>query len=505
MKQIGESSGCNALHWSSSTNRLFELGFATQLHEILAKLPPTRQSLLFSATLPKTLVEFANAGLQNPKLVRLDADSKISPDLQMAFLNVKPTDKEAALLCLLRDVIRVPTSKDGSTDQQRVIERDLKRKRAGKSSKRKEGHETLPYQTLIFAATKHQVEFLTVLLQDAGYTVSQIYGTLDQTNRAMQLADFKEGRTSILCVTDLAARGIDIPLLENVVNYDFPVGSRSFVHRVGRTARAGRRGWAYSILTNHELPHLLDLELFLSRPLLTAPVSGPPNYASNLVIGTFPRSQIDSELEHIQHVLIDASPTLTALQGTAQRGQKMYERSCAKASPASYRRAKDLVKAGKGLAGSSAEENSVHPIFETGDKEEKNEKRAGLLATINSFKPHETVFEIGSRGAKGKNVASQVMQSRRKLLDGKIENRRQKEQALALAAEEEEEEKEEPETGFAEDQVEVAHGLSEASEDELERNFDMGPNKYKKSRMNGYKDESVYLNYSQAGAATEKG
>jgi len=89
-------------------DRLFEMGFEVQLHEILHRLPPTRQTLLFSATLPKSLVEFARAGLTNPKLIRLDAESKISTDLRMAFFSVKPADKEAALLSLLKEVIKVP-------------------------------------------------------------------------------------------------------------------------------------------------------------------------------------------------------------------------------------------------------------------------------------------------------------------------------------------------------------------------------------------------------------
>ncbi len=98
-------------------DRLFEMGFAEQLEEMLLRLPPTRQTLLFSATLPKQLVEFAKAGLQaNPKLVRLDADSKISSDLRMAFFSVKPSEKEAALLLLLRDVIGVPLGEQAEPD-----------------------------------------------------------------------------------------------------------------------------------------------------------------------------------------------------------------------------------------------------------------------------------------------------------------------------------------------------------------------------------------------------
>ena len=93
-------------------DRLFEMGFAAQLSEILHALPASRQTLLFSATLPKSLVEFARAGLQDPALIRLDAESKISPDLQSAFFTVKSSEKEGALLHVLQDIIHVPgTSK----------------------------------------------------------------------------------------------------------------------------------------------------------------------------------------------------------------------------------------------------------------------------------------------------------------------------------------------------------------------------------------------------------
>ena len=94
-------------------DRLFEMGFASQLAEILHALPTSRQTLLFSATLPKSLVEFARAGLQEPKLIRLDAESKISPDLKSAYFTIKSGDRDGALLYLLEQVIKVPT---GETD-----------------------------------------------------------------------------------------------------------------------------------------------------------------------------------------------------------------------------------------------------------------------------------------------------------------------------------------------------------------------------------------------------
>lgn len=435
-------------------DRLFELGFDTALTEILSKLAPSRQTLLFSATLPKSLVEFAKAGLQNPKLVRLDAESKISTDLQMAFVSVKPKEKEAGLLMLLRDVIGVPqqteeekAKADWLDDEEEEDDRRGKKRkrpsfadRKGKKPERPDANRELAaHQTIVFAATKHHVEYLSLLLTSAGYAVSAIYGSLDQAARRNQLLAFRAGRTSIMVVTDLAARGIDIPILSNVVNYDFPVGSRTFVHRVGRTARAGRKGWAYSFVTNAELAHLYDLQLFLGRPLLVAPLTGgaaaSPDYSNSLVLGTMPRERLDLESDHFRTVLLEPNSTLLALLGVAEKGQKMYERSQAKASQESYRRAKELTSSGgKGLAGSEREEEGVHPIFAdllgvelpsasvqvAGTSAPNGKSRADLLAQVNAFRPNETVFELGKKGLK--TAESQVMQKRRATL-GKFKAR----------------------------------------------------------------------------------
>ena len=208
-------------------DRLFELGFAEQLNELLARMPSTRQTALFSATLPQGLVEFAAAGLVSPVFVRLDSESKLSADLKCSFLTVQTSRKDAALLFLLRTLI-----KPGEL-------------------------------TLIFAATRHHVEYLQTLLRACDYHVGYVYGSMDQEAREQAVANFRTGRWSILIVTDVAARGIDIPLLANVINYDFPGKAKLFVHRVGRVARAGRTGTAYSLIAPDEIPFLVDLQMFL--------------------------------------------------------------------------------------------------------------------------------------------------------------------------------------------------------------------------------------------------
>ena len=404
-------------------DRLFELGFSTALEEILNRLPTARQTLLFSATLPKSLVDFAKAGLKNPKLVRLDAESKISADLRMAFFTVRQAEKDACLLTLLRDVIKVPlaaeTKQDGSL--------------AGETPKKGKGKAAplvmAPHQTLIFTATKHHVSYLLTLLTTAGYSISYIYGTLDQTARTLEMDRFRRGVSNILVVTDVAARGIDIPILENVVNYDFPMGSRVFVHRVGRTARAGRKGWAWNFVTQTDLPYLLDLQLFLGRPLKTRikSTAGESGYVDNLVLGTFSREMVDQEIEYIKN-LDERESSLPTLREVMGKGQGMYERSKGKASQASYKRAKKMIKEGKwGFGGVTGEEAVIHPVLrrylsgadegideaKEAEEEEVERKKAALIAAVNSFRPPETVFEIGSRG---KTSGALLMKDRRKAL-----------------------------------------------------------------------------------------
>jgi ATP-dependent RNA helicase DDX54/DBP10 len=414
-------------------DRLFELGFATALQEILHRLPPSRQTVLFSATLPKNLVEFAKAGLQDPKLVRLDSESKISSDLRMAFFSVKQEEKEAALLSLLRDVIRVPLG-EPVDDAHAEDPSDKKKSR----DKPRPDAPAEPHQTLIFTATKHHVEHISTLLTAAGYSVAHIYGSLDQAARTHHMNRFRRGRARVLVVTDVAARGIDIPVLENVVNYDFPIGARVFVHRVGRTARAGRRGWAWSFVSHSELPHLLDLQLFLGRPLVSHLKRESQNeaaYTTNLVLGTIPREYIDESMESIR-ALDEADASLPSLRVVMKRGHALYARTQGKASAASYSRAKAMVKDKTGawsLAGGESEDVGIHPVFELvgkpGSDAARQNKNSGngsndaaievarmtMLKVVNGFRPTETVFEIGTRGKKVAGAA--LMKDRRKALE----------------------------------------------------------------------------------------
>ncbi|KAL6302106.1 DEAD-domain-containing protein [Sparassis latifolia] len=475
-------------------DRLFEMGFETALTEILHRLPATRQTLLFSATLPKSLVDFAKAGLQNPKLVRLDAESKISNDLKMAFFSVRQAEKDACLLVLLRDVIEVPL--EASTKRTEEDE-PADEKNKGKVKAKYHEHTIAPHQTIVFTATKHHVEYLSNLLKSAGYAVSHIYGSLDQTARTQQMDQFRRGHTSVLVVTDVAARGIDIPVLENVVNYDFPQGARVFVHRIGRTARAGRQGWAWSFVTNTELPYLLDLELFLGRTIKSEVSTGSDAvYTESLILGPFERDRIDEEVEYIRR-LDEENHSLKILREVMKKGQGMYERSKGKASQASYKRTKDMIKDGRwGLVGNGSE-SGIHPVFLRSKYGAtaaitlvEESRRKALLRAVNSFKPAETVLEIG---AKGNTETAVLMKQRRKALDKAV-------QRASLASTSKIPAPDEDENAADSD----AESMEMANEEEIAAVFDTY-HKSSKGGQNSFRDSEFYMSHYQRNAETEKG
>jgi ATP-dependent RNA helicase DDX54/DBP10 len=311
------------------------MGFEAQLTEILHKLPHSRQTLLFSATLPASLVEFTKAGLQDPLLIRLDVEQKVSEDLETAFFSIKPGEKPSGLLYIIQEMIQVPTVTQPISSTQEIRSKKRKRTETVKNGIK-------PYSTLIFVSTKHQVEFITALLRKANYAVSYVYGSLDQTARKENVENFVTGDSSILVVTDVAARGIDIPILANVINYDFPSEPKIFVHRVGRTARAGQRGWAYSMLTVDDAPYFVQLVDFLDRRLV---LNGEKevNYAKDVALGSIPRAELEKIAEWVANAVSESSD-LSALSHVATRGDKLYVKTRATKSAEMVKRGKALIQ-----------------------------------------------------------------------------------------------------------------------------------------------------------------
>ncbi|WWC67642.1 uncharacterized protein I206_101552 [Kwoniella pini CBS 10737] len=369
----GESMEGQFEKMSGNPDILFEMGFDTQLREILSRLPTTRQNLLFSATLPSSVAEFAKAGLNNPLLIRLDADHKISPDLDLRFLAVKPIEKDAGLLVLLRDGIGI-ASNTPTHDQQP--------------------------QAIVFVSTKHHVDYVSELLKAAGYRTSHIYSSLDQSARQQQLYLFRKRSTDVLVVTDVAARGLDIPIMDHVINYDFPPGPRVFVHRVGRTARAGRRGTAWSLVTREDWPYLFDLQTFL----------GPSRIGQDReILKGFPQDEMSENMEYISSSLDEVAPHLAAQRDVKRKGQAMFERSRGKAAVNSYRKAKLLGQ----HMGDRLSSFPIDLSFRKQHTIPDSLARDKLVASLAAYAPNETILELGRRGDTESSV---LMKKRRKLV-----------------------------------------------------------------------------------------
>ncbi|KAI0165478.1 ATP-dependent RNA helicase DBP10 [Xylariaceae sp. FL1272] len=383
-------------------DRLFEMGFAAQLEEILHSLPPTRQTLLFSATLPSSVTEFVRAGCQDPILVRLDTDSKMSPDLEAAFFSTKGGEKLGTLLHVLHDVIKMPTGlPEGAVDS---AENSSKKRKRGKGDGHHGKEKPSPHSTIIFTSTKHDVEFLQTMLNHAGFAVSYVYGSLDQVARREQVEAFRRGQTNILVVTDVAARGVDIPLLSNAINFSFPATPKLYIHRVGRVARAGMRGWAYTLVKDTDVPYLIDLQLFLNQKLVLGKEKKEgPVFTRDMIIGAPMRSKVENYVEWLNKLLSEDSD-LHALQRVSEKAEKLYLKTRNSASAQSVRRAREVVIS-KGFS-------QVHAIY--GDEQgEVEDQRADMLAKIGGFKPQETIFEIARPAKAAKSEAAEIMKTMR--------------------------------------------------------------------------------------------
>ena len=204
-------------------DRLLDEGFADELTRVLALLPDRRQNLLFSATFPPAVQSLAERLLRNPVRVDVAAVAGATlPDIQQRSIAVDPERRTQ----LLRHLI-----------QQHDWER-----------------------TLVFVATKYATEHVALKLQRLGFAARALHGDLSQGARTQALADFKAGRVRVLIATDVAARGIDVVDLAAVVNFDLPRSTADYVHRIGRTGRAGASGVAVSFVSAATEAHFRLIE-----------------------------------------------------------------------------------------------------------------------------------------------------------------------------------------------------------------------------------------------------
>jgi len=217
-------------------DEMLDQGFAHDVEAILSKAPPRRQMALFSATMPDWVVKTAGQQLHNPKTVQIDAKINAPPEIKHVIYDIDKSDKFGALRTLLNQ-------RDGGS-------------------------------ILVFGRTKHGVKKLATQLIDLGYPAAALQGNLSQGARERVMQGFRSSEFPILVATNVAARGLDVEGIEQVINYDLPDSGQLFTHRVGRTGRMGRHGEAITFITQDDVSKWREIARTLGSMFTRQPWPG---------------------------------------------------------------------------------------------------------------------------------------------------------------------------------------------------------------------------------------
>ena len=210
-------------------DRMFDMGFIRDVRRIVAMLPRTRHSMLFSATMPAEVAHLVKEMLHEPARVEVSPEKLTADGIDQRVFFVDAKDKRSRLLELLNDPAMA--------------------------------------RVLVFTRTKHGANKVAATLSNAGHRTAAIHGNKSQNARQEALESFRAGHARILVATDIAARGIDVDGITHVVNFELPDVAESYVHRIGRTARAGSGGIAISFCDHEERGNLRDIERLVKQPL----------------------------------------------------------------------------------------------------------------------------------------------------------------------------------------------------------------------------------------------
>ena len=210
-------------------DRMLDMGFIHDVRKIVGKVPSNRQTMLFSATLPNDVIQLASSMLKDPVRISISPTFEVADNITQKILFVEQMHKNALLKNILKD------------------------KTIGKA--------------LVFTRTKHMARRLSQQLCQQGISADSIHSNKSQSARQVALADFDKGRVRVLVATDIVARGIDVDGITHVINYELPNEAESYVHRIGRTARAGADGIALSFCNTEELALLGSIEKLTKQPL----------------------------------------------------------------------------------------------------------------------------------------------------------------------------------------------------------------------------------------------
>ena len=242
-------------------DEMLDMGFREDMETILTETPDSRQTVLFSATMPKPIMEIARKFQKDAKLIKVVRKELTVENIDQYYYEVRPKNK-TEILSRLIDIYN-------------------------------------PKLSVVFCNTKRQVDELISELKGRGYFADGIHGDMKQQQRDRVMDDFRNGKTEILIATDVAARGIDVDGVDIVFNYDLPQDEEYYVHRIGRTGRAGKSGLALSFISGREVYKLKDIERYCKTKILAKPVPSLDDVKNTKMDGIFDniRKMIESD-EH---------------------------------------------------------------------------------------------------------------------------------------------------------------------------------------------------------------
>lgn len=215
-------------------DEMLDMGFREDMETILTETPETRRTIMFSATMPKAIMDIAKTFQNNPKTIKVVRKQLTVENIEQYYYEVRQKNKNE-VLCRLIDIYN-------------------------------------PKLSVVFCNTKRQVDELISELKGRGYFADGIHGDMKQAQRDRVMSDFRSGKTEILIATDVAARGIDVDDVDIVFNYDLPQDEEYYVHRIGRTGRAGRAGLALSFVSGKEVYKLKEIEHYCKTKIKVKPI-----------------------------------------------------------------------------------------------------------------------------------------------------------------------------------------------------------------------------------------
>jgi translation initiation factor 4A len=219
-------------------DQMLNKGFKEQIIEIFKFVPPESQIAIYSATMPPDILEITKKFMKNPVKILVKAEELTLEGIQQFFIALESEQDKYDTLCELYKTISIG-------------------------------------QSMIYCSSKKKVSWLSEKMSEAGYPVSSIHGDITQSERDQIMRDFRTGKTRVLITTDLLARGIDIQQVSLVINYDLPRDKESYLHRIGRTGRYGRKGWAINFIMQSDTRNLQDIENYYGTQIEEMPQNIP--------------------------------------------------------------------------------------------------------------------------------------------------------------------------------------------------------------------------------------